>query len=244
MSTFFPENFYAAKAQPDWVYKKTTELDVLSDLIGPPPAGISQNLHQAITLLPLHLWKSKAELQVQGGDLFRKVYPFVSVEKVTTQQLRTLVGIAAKDRDDEADNDASAAARDVQKAISTKNVNAQEFIDNMDKAFRNDIIGAFFSAQLQAQFSAAILFPKTTVTLVEVQKVGNVLYAQFLITLKDVKVGGHPYAEYYVRKELIVVSTPESAFVVGTLLPSPEPAPRDPSFAAVSKWLNDFRVVI
>ncbi len=243
-TTFFPEQFYAPTGQGDWVYKETTELALGADMAGVSRESVAASFQKGMTLLKLHLWKSKNELPVEGHDLFKKLYPLITVEKVSSEQMRTIAGMPTLSDELLKQAIATGGKQDVQKAIEKRDSNPQEFVDNMDRAFRNDMIGTYFTIQLQAQSKAALVSPQTSFTLLEIQKVGNVLYAQFLTTLKDVKVGGQPFAQYYLRKEIIVISTPDGAFLVGTNVPSGDPAARDPFFAAVSKWLSEFRVVI
>jgi hypothetical protein len=243
-SIFFPEQFYAPGGQGDWVYSETSELALGADLAGVSTVGIPAGIQKSMTLLKLHLWRAKNALPVEGNDYFKKLYPLVTVEKASSEQMRTLSGIPAPGEEASEKPAAPDAKQDLQKAIAKRDSNSQEFVDGVDRAFRNDMIGTYFAMQLQAQLRVAEQAPKLSITLIEIQKVGNVLYAQFLTTLKDVKVAGHPYAEYFVRREMILIATPEGAFIVGTSVPSGDPAPRDPSFAAVSKWLSEFRVVI
>jgi hypothetical protein len=243
-STYFPEQFYAPAAQADWLYKETTELALGLDLTGASTTDIPAGTQKALTLLKLHLWRAENGFPVEGNDIFKKLYPFVTVEKVSIEQMRTLSGIPPAGEVASAKPISADAKQDVQRAIERKDSNPQEFVDGMDRAFRNDMIGTFFAMELQTQLRTAEVSPNLSINLLEIQKVGNVLYAQFLTTIKGVKVGGQPYAEYYVRREMIVISTPDGAFLIGTAVPSGDPAPRDPSFAAVSKWLTDFRVVI
>lgn len=243
-SAFFQEQFYGPKGGGDWIYKQTTELEVMSDLTGISLKSLPVQFQKANSVLTLHVWKAKDETSIEGHDAFKKLYPLITVEKVSFEQMRTISGIAAANEDDADQTPSPEVKQSAQKAVEEKNSDAQKFLDGMDKVFRGDAIGAFFRAQLDLQFAATLLSQKTSVNVVEIQKVGNVLYAQFLITLKDVKVGGRPVPEYFLRKELIIISTPEGAFVINTLVPSDDPAPRSQSFAAVSKWLDDFRVVI
>jgi hypothetical protein len=243
-SKFFPEQFYAPTGQGDWEYKETTELALISDLIGASPTDLPPSLQQAMTLLKLHLWRGKKDIAIEGHDAFKKIYPLITLEKVTSDQMRTLLGIGAAAQEKPKQAAAPEAKQELVKAIEKDNADSQKIVDGLDKAFRNDMIGSFFTSQLQLQLAGAAQSSRTSFTLLEIQKVGNVLYAQFLITLKDVKVEGRQLPEYYLRKEMIMISEPDGGFFLGTTVPSEDPAPRDHFFAAVSKWLDEFRVVL
>lgn len=122
---------------------------------------------------------------------------------------------------------------------------AKEPLKRLDELYRGDIILAIFTSQLSLLHDLVVHSSNTAViSLVTVQRVGNVLYAQLSLRLKDVKVEGRPLSEFYITRELIVISTPDGAYVVHTNVPTQDPSRRAQTFAAVTAWLNDFRIVI
>jgi hypothetical protein len=244
-STFFPEQFYAPKAASDWLYEETSELALLNDLSGGQlQSGLPSGLQSASTLLKVHAWRGKKVFQIKEHEFFKKVYPLISVEKVLNGQFHAILGFAAQDIDQNKSLTLESRTEDAKKALEKPQSDSEDFVNSLDKIFRGDVVGTFFTSQLSAQLMAAVVSPKTRFNLVEVQKVGNVLYAQILVTLKNVNVDGQSCPEFYLRKEMIVIALPDGAVVVQTLVPSADPAPRDIAFAEISKWLTDFRVVI
>ena len=82
----------------------------------------------------------------------------------------------------------------------------------------------------------------TQVYLQNISKVSNVLYCQFMLTLRNVIVEGRTLDSYFVTFETIVISTRENVYTVCIFTPSEEPMPRGPVPAEVTEWLSSFAV--
>lgn len=260
-SVYFPEGFYATTSHGVWSYRQTTEWALICDIGGCSPKDVPKHIQEAGTLGKVHLWKTGNELSIEGHDLFKKSYPFICVEKLTFDILRLAVESGAKQEKEDEEEELSEAMKKLARlgvkpealnAIEKEAVNAIEKEEKegepnakrVEGLYRDDIIGAFFSKQLRGLVTTPVDFPNTSVSLVTLQKVGNVLYTQVSVRLKDVKVGGRPLSEFYITRELIIISTPDGAYIIQTFVPSEDPSRRAQTFAAVTTWLNDFRIVI
>ena len=250
-SVYFPEGFYATTSHGVWSYRQTTELALVCDIAGCSPKDVPKHIQEAATLGKVHLWKTGNELSIEGHGLFKKSYPFIGVEKLTFDILRLAVESGAKQEEEELSEAMKKLALLGVKPEALNAIEKEEKegepdakVKRAEGLYRDDIIGAFFSTHLKGLVTTPIDFPNTAVSLVTLQKVGNVLYAQVLVRLKDVKVGGRPLSEFYITRELIIISTPDGAYLIDTFVPSEDPSRRAQTFGAVTTWLNDFRIVI
>ena len=75
----------------------------------------------------------------------------------------------------------------------------------------------------------------------EIQKAGNVVYAQFETVLKDVEINGKQYGEFYLLRELLLISTPEDLYIVKTLVPTAPDYGSD-AIAWINGWFADFGI--
>jgi hypothetical protein len=222
---FQDDNFYASADESRWEYSKTTELELIETITGQSLDSMSQQA----TLVPLHLWRGKDTLTVEDHDLFKSVFPFISLQKISNEQWSEIIGISLGDYENN---------------ISTGGMDADKLIDEMDKLFRGDAVGTVFALYLQQRLVTPVYFPNTKVELVEVQKVGNVLYAQSLVTLQDVTVDEASYSQYYIRQEIILVSTPTDFYLMNTSIPGPELVPRGEYFTWVNAWFGELAIII
>ena len=110
-------------------------------------------------------------------DGFKTLFSFVFVQRFPLSKLGELFGSTV-----------DIFGRENEEDSALTNDEETETINRLENIFRGDIVGSFFYGQLGLNFQAALVSPQLSTELVEVQKVGNVLYAQFLITLKNVSI--------------------------------------------------------
>ncbi|MBI1787360.1 MAG: hypothetical protein HYR60_07395 [Acidobacteria bacterium] len=234
---FFSEDqFYAESSNPDLEYSTTTELELLTLLTGIQSAQLPQQVKQLNNLVPLHLWKARTVQNIKGSDIFTSVFPYITVEKIPMSKLKTILGLGASMAADEGENEKAP------KISLSEEDSAEAFAAKLEQVFRGDIVGAFFTTKLMAQMQMGLSSSKTAFNLIETQKVGNALYSQTVITLKDAVIGGKSYPLYYLRQELVLVSTPENLYAIQTFIPGEDPEPRGRSFSLINQWLSDFRI--
>jgi hypothetical protein len=83
---------------------------------------------------------------------------------------------------------------------------------------------------------------ETQASLLNINKVSNVLYCQFLLTLHNVTIDSRKLDPYFINLEMIVISTKNNVYTICDLIPSEEPMLRGPVPAEVTEWLNGFAV--
>ena len=109
-------------------------------------------------------------------------------------------------------------------------------------AFQGDIIGAMLAQTFSSLFTTLPFTSETQVYLLNINKVSNVLYCQFLLTLHNVTVDSRKRDSYFVTFETIVISTKDNVYTICDFVPSEEPMPRGQVPAELTEWLNGFAV--
>lgn len=74
-----------------------------------------------------------------------------------------------------------------------------------------------------------------------IQQRGSTIYARFESVLREVTVNGDKLPEYYWTRELMIVETADSFYLVKTFLPNRDH--RSPDFAHLTEWFQAFAVL-
>jgi hypothetical protein len=74
-----------------------------------------------------------------------------------------------------------------------------------------------------------------------IEQKNDTVYARFESALSDVTVDGEKLSQYYWTRELLVVTTPDSYYLIRTFLPNKDH--RSPDFANFTQWFEDFAVL-
>jgi len=234
---FSTDQFYASSSDSDWDYSSTTELGFMGLLGEMAIRDIPRSMREIASLQPVHLWKSKTAYDVKGSDQFETLFGCITLERIPISRMRETFKLRAQMADEESESRTSSIP-------ISKDDTPEKWVANLDRVFMGDVVGFVFSSSMKMQEHASLYSPEMGFYIVKMQKVGNVLYCQTLVTLKDVTVNGKPYHLYYIRYELLIVSTPENVYVVTIFVPSSDPAPRGKIYSAVNSWLSTFRIRI
>jgi len=226
---FSDDSFYATENLNSWKYIQTTEGELISWIIG---QAIPPQLN-ALTNNKIHLWRSEEDLKVKNIVGFKTLFPFVFVQRFPVSNLASLFGSTVDMIGKENGED-----------LASTSDEGMETLDRLENIFRGDMVGNLFFGQLTLNFQAALVSPQLSTELVEVQKVGNVLYAQFLFTLKNVSINNKTHKRFYLRKEIIILSTQTDAYLIATLVPSSDPSTRHKSFSQLTEWFDGLRILI
>jgi hypothetical protein len=227
-SQYFDDaDFYAPAPSGDWLYSKSSEEELLAALMG---QDLSKTpLHKLGNVAPIHLWRNKKTLHVEGHAVFKNLFGYVYVTKVPVNKIKEIAGAL-----DEEDKKSISITEPAKKTTTTKDESV------LDSLFRGDIAGKLLTFVLVAQLSADQLMSSE---LVNVQKVHNVVYMAARMTLKGVKVDKVSYSRYYLNSETIIISIGDDAVMVKTLVPSTDPAGSNEYSQYVTRWFNGLRVL-
>jgi hypothetical protein len=116
------------------------------------------------------------------------------------------------------------------------------FLAQLDSQFRGDLVGNELMLQLRLVQEFVLGSADSSVEIVNLQKVGNVVYVQLLLSFRDVTVGGLHYSKYYVRRELIMVSDQTNLYIIQTMVPTPDPSPNREIYSRLTKWFTKLAI--
>lgn len=98
-SRYFDDaEFYASAATGDWVYSQTSEAALAQSLI---EADIAESslIKKAGNLAPIHLWRAKETLNVQGSSVFKNLFSYVYLERMPVENFKSAVGSLASNNE-------------------------------------------------------------------------------------------------------------------------------------------------
>ena len=224
---FFPEDeFYASSAESYWTYSKTTEGELIEELMGRPLPRALAGLGSAV---PLHLWKGKGQFTVDGSPVIRSAFPFIQVQRVPMSDFAKIISLIPAKPDEQRlpeDDDREA------------------FLQGAERMFRGDVVGVLHAGFMNTQIGMPMQDKRATFELLSVQKVGNVLYAKSMVTLRDVPVDQRPGSRLYLSRELILVSNVSDVYLISAFVPGLDPAVRGEAFMKVTEWLDDLAILL
>jgi hypothetical protein len=229
-SRYFDDaEFYAPAATGDWAYSQTSEAALAQALLGVDIAE-SSLIKKAGNLAPIHLWRTKETLNVQGSSLFKNLFSYVYLERMPVETFKSAVGSLASN------NEPPRATPESKE--STHRMSGDPMLDSL---FRGDIAGKLLTFVLASQLAIG---DEVSCELLNVQKIHNVVYLAMRYTLKDVQVQRTAYPRYYLYSEVVIISDGPNATMIKTLVPSPDPSGNTDYFRYLTSWFNDLRVLV
>jgi hypothetical protein len=96
---------------------------------------------------------------------------------------------------------------------------------------------------MQMAGAVGITSDDTSYILANIQKIRNVAYLSALVTLLRPKINGIQVDSFFMKKEMIIVSTEHELFVINVLTPSFDLRVKSDEATAVNNWLDDLRIV-
>ena len=213
---YFPQDRFYARAPKSWRYARTTELQLLRDLLGPDiRKEVDREQLRGLTRFPLHLWRKNEPHRIQSAAGTMTVYPQAFVQHVSRAGLLALMVAAAK----------------------SQHATPSQLAELKDR-FARDAPGLLLVAQLQGEETVAGPLGSVITT---VQKRADAVYALVNSTFSNVRVDGKLFPQYFWARELVIVGTPSDLYVVKTSIPRGEP--RSPVFAELTQWYSHLHFV-
>jgi hypothetical protein len=220
------DGFYAIFDLPGWKYKKTTVEKFIRELGGEemPPAS-----KQLIGKNPVHTWDAVETLTVKGPNDFSESGPTIFLEKTPNAALMNFKK-----------EDFSKLVREVTGA----EMKPDEVPDlsELERVYRGDVATIYLASFMRDHLRQFIGFPEIDTQLVELQKVGNVVYSQVLITVQNATVNDKKLPVFYVRFEEIIITDQNATTVIGITIPSADPAPRGTAYAQIQEWFSGLAI--
>ena len=122
---------------------------------------------------------------------------------------------------------------------STKDV-----LPELEKLFRGDAAQIALAEQVRIHYAELYGTDQVTTEIVQLQKVGNVLYAQFLRTMPNIEVDGKQKSALFLRQELMFISDQENLFEIKIVVPSVDPSPRGPVYTRIQEWFSGLAIPV
>jgi hypothetical protein len=235
--SYFPgDRFYAMKRLEEWEYEIMAEDNYSRLLLGLKPKNffVSSTATRGADA-KLHLWRRNENFHVQTEKISNHLFPHIYLQKLSYAQLDAFSKSGAQDAIEEIKSQS-------QLQLNADTVDQQ--LNRLSNIMRDDFTGIFFYYQLAQIFELSLANADIHSKLIKNQKLGNVLYAQFLTEFDNPKVNHQPTAAFYVRNEIILISTTTDVYLIKILIPSFEPAPRSGITSDVSQWLASLKIAI
>lgn len=236
--------FYAPNDETRWQYMKMSEMEFARYVMGaenPLYAMIESMAPQSEDFGTVHVWKGIDEQMVEGPSPVEKMFPYISVERIGYDEL---FGHISKMTELLADEMLLGKFDEAALSEEDRDLFVALTGEYTVRMFRGDAVGALLPSYLFMSQMIANMYPNVHFYIDNLQKTGNVVYLQTVSTLSDVVIGGEHHANYFVTKEIIMISTHDAIYMVQTNVPNHEPVPRNEYFVWVNEWLGDFAVVV
>ena len=235
--SYFPiDRFYANREINRWQYENISEAQYSLSLQGKKSKTtfVSTEL-DVLKSNMLHLWRGTDSFLVQTKNIAMRWYPHILVQRVSLDDFNAMTKQSVRET-------ATQMKAELNIDLDDKTVNQQ--LDQLSEMVHDDIVGMVFHLQLDSTFKESIENPDIRSRLVKNQKLGNVLYAQFLTEYQHPKVNKTEVQRFYLRHELILISTQNDIYLVKIVVPSYEPAPRRKMTSDINNWLASLKVAI
>jgi hypothetical protein len=223
---FFSSELFYAAMPPGWSYRKMSDVDLWDTIYGQEGAKPDNPL---TAIVPIYVWRRGPFTRLEGNGIINNIAPLITVQRFPNKQLLVELGIETPPLPHS----------------PNESPEMKKLLDDihLPTIFKGDIVGAVLAQNFSLVFDNLRFVEGVSVDLVTINKVGNVLYSQILITLTNGAIGGKKFDVYYLSVENIVISTRDNLYVISDIIPSDDPAPRSSAAAELTQWLNDFAIL-
>lgn len=230
---FASEDFYAVTDIPGWSYNEQTP-EQLSEKYH--HGKLKPSLRRLVGDQPLHIWTSRdvmsVEEEVEKDYFFVTEGPMIALQRAPYTQVSKVFEHLPELVEEQFGEKVEFTPDDIKDARTY-----------LDRLFRGDAAAVPLAELLRGNL---VPFPteRMVTQLVELQKVGNVVYAQFFSTLHDAKVDKKTVPIFYERKEIIMITDQDSITTIVIDIPTGDPSPRGPVYAQVQEWFAGLAVLV
>lgn len=234
---FESDQFYARRKLEPFIYKKYSYPELIKFERGIEPPEIFNIL---FSNRYIHQWITEEEIRVKGVKELDLISPKIKVQKTSKDDLRGTLGVFVH----------KVNVGKILHDYLEKNKLTDGKLDTLEvnKSLENMYDGNWTAILLDTYLTKCLSIPTVNnnaeYELLNINKVGNLLYAQGLTTLKDVTVNNVKYNTYYIRDEIIITSNFKNVYTISTVVPSADPSTRNKYFSYVTDWLSNFKMII
>jgi hypothetical protein len=229
-SKFFEcDDFYARTDLPGWTYERMTNEQFTEKFYGGKPTPLSRKLTGDLFA---HVWyPSKTihlEAELEKDYFFVSAGPLIVLERYPLKISEHLPEI-------------------LQQQMGENVEITSEDIRNTRASLERLIRGDAAAGALQAILTDQLWTTQTTKIvsqIIELQKVGNVVYSQSLATVHSARVDKQPKSVFFVRTEMIFIMDRSTVTAISIIVPIDDPAPRGVIYSQIQEWLSGLVVVV
>lgn len=234
---YFPiDRFYAMRQMDSWEYEQMPEDSYSRLLLGLKPKNFFvSSLSPRESDASLHLWRTGDNFHVQTEKISNHLFPHIYLQKLSFKQLDAFSKAGAVDA-------LAEMKRDSEAPLNEDAVDQQ--LSRLSNVIRDDFTGIFFYYHLAQIFEQSMANADIRSKLIKNQKLGNVLYAQFFTEFDNPRVNNRQVPTFYVRNEIILISTTTDVYLIKIVVPSFEPAPRSGVTSDVNQWLASLKIAV
>lgn len=231
------DQFYAPSNLNNFIYKKYSEPELLKYESDIEPPELFEKLYGSMYV---HQWVANQELIVDGVKNLKKISARIRVQKRSKEDLKGMLGELFH----------KVNVQNILKNYIEKNkltdgeFDTLSINENLENIYDGNWSAIFLDNYLTKSLTLPTLNNNVEYELLNVNKVGNIIYVQGLTTLRNVIVNGIKYDSYYLRDELIIASNFRDVYTISTLVPSSDPSTRNNYFNDITEWLSNFKIII
>lgn len=217
------EEFFAITDLPGWEYERLTAEEFWHKTYHVHFTGPTFKI---MGQLPLHVWRPSVGLTVVESKNSSEIGPLISLQKIPLE--RTLKGSL----------EAQAKEIEEERKLNRPPFFASLSTEELERAFQGDVAEHMLATWIDLHLAGSLDAPEANSSLVQLQKLGNVVYAQLLTTVHDCEVDGKKVAVYFVRHEMIIITDREYTTQIEIVVPSADPSPRGPVYSTIQVWFS------
>lgn len=223
------EEFYAITDLPGWDHQRMS-LEKFIHLAY--HETFTSPTFKAMSQLPVHVWLPSTGLNVVETKNFGEVGPLIFLQKTPLDKiLKGQIEALPKEIEEE-------------RKMKRPPLYASISIDELERDFRGDVAGHLLSSWLDYSLAATVNAPEWDSSLVQLQKIGNVVYAQLLRKVHDPEVNGKRVPEYFVRHEVIIITDRDDVTMIEITVPSADSIPRGPVYSTIQEWFSGLAIPV
>lgn len=244
-TTYFPDGFYSIKLMPGLKYSDTTYESFLEKQGQKSPPVFYNDL---LRLAKLHLWEGEGSFHIKEGKFDYHVTPYVSLSKIKLKKLQislSRIGAFLVQQGNQTYSGTQVPTEpDKERLEDLLEKDNKHLLETLDQVFAKGVVGPFSAYIEFSSFVGSLLSPNKSWEIIKLQKLGNVLYGRYLITLHNAEVNGALQERFFIRDENFLVSSHNYLYFIEILSPGFEPEDRSEFQSKVSSWLRQLRLIL
>ncbi len=229
------DGFYAILDLPDWDYEVMSGEQFNKKMFG---IDLGPKWKKLFGNSRMHVWRVKTPTNVTAaaGD-YHETGPLITLEKMS---ISTLMGMV-KEHLPEMAEEKTGWKMTTQETQAVKDV-----LPALEKMFRGDAAQMELTMLIRAHYEELFGDYATDVSteIVQLQKIGNVLYIQLLTTVHNAHVDGKVASVSFVREEAMFISDEENMAIIHIVVPSSDPSPRGPVYTRIQEWFSGMAIPV